>query len=182
MDVSAMSIIKCEMFNMTNAIEDLNLYFNQQKGRVELLELADRLARKGGSHAKFLRHIKVYLKIRAPRFFWIEFDTYKFTEKQSQSTMHRILKEPITQDDFGFKIPDFTLSYLNELREKKDKVAIKSNLPESYMQIRGITTNYQSLGSMYRDRKNHELPHWKFFCEFLKNNLIKSEWITNEWD
>lgn len=170
------------MFNMTNAIEDLNLYFDQEKNVMELLELADKLAQRGSSHAKFLRHIKVYLKIRAPRFFWIEFDTYKFAEKQSQSTMHTIMKRPIEQSDFGYKIPDFTLNYLNELREQGDRVALKSNLPESYMQIRGITTNYQNLGNIYRDRKNHPLPHWKFFCQFLKENLIKSEWITNEWD
>ena len=177
-----MTIYKCDVMNLSNAVEDLDLYYGKDKNQLELITLADLLAKKGGSHSKFLRHISVYLKVIAPRFWWVQFDTYKFAEKQSQSTMTTILKEPITQSNFSYPIPETYISYLNEIREKKDWLALKCLLPESFLQTRGITTNYDSLRKIYHDRANHKLPQWKFFCEYLENYLIKSEWITNKWE
>ena len=32
----------------------------------------------------------------------------------------------------------------------------------------GMTTNYQQLKTIYYQRKNHRLPEWRTFCEWIK--------------
>ena len=66
------------------------------------LELAQRLADAGPVHGKFLRMITVTCDITAPRYWWIEFDTYKVgTVSDSCSTMHKITERDLTLDDFS---------------------------------------------------------------------------------
>ena len=53
--------------------------------------------------------------------------------------------------------------YQNEdnTQEQKENLflAIKSLLPEGYIQTRMISLNYQTLRNMYRQRKDHRLLH-----------------------
>lgn len=66
------------------------------------LELAQRLADAGPVHGKFLRMITVTCDIVAPRYWWIEWDTYKIgTVSNSCSTMHKITERDLTLDDFS---------------------------------------------------------------------------------
>ena len=66
------------------------------------LELASRLAKCGGSEAKFRRMIHIQCDILAPLYWWKQFDTYKVgTVELSTSTMHSITKKEFTIDDFS---------------------------------------------------------------------------------
>ena len=66
------------------------------------LALASKLAKLGGSHAKFRRMIHVSMDISAPLFWWKEFDTYKVgTVANSTSTMYSITAKEFTLDDFA---------------------------------------------------------------------------------
>lgn len=66
------------------------------------LELAQTLADAGPVHGKFLRMITVTCDITAPRYWWIEWDTYKIgTVSNSCSTMHKITERDLTLDDFS---------------------------------------------------------------------------------
>ena len=40
-----------------------------------------------------------------------------------------------------------------------------------------LTTNYRSLKTIYSQRKNHRLPEWREFCEWIET-LPYSEFIT----
>lgn len=42
-----------------------------------------------------------------------------------------------------------------------------------------ITTNYQQLKTIYSQRKNHTLPEWRSFCEWIET-LPYSEFITGK--
>ena len=65
-------------------------------------KLAMRLAKAGKDHRKFMRMIPVFVDIVAPRFWFLEFDTYKIaTVSNSCSTMHTIHKKEFTRDDFS---------------------------------------------------------------------------------
>ena len=65
------------------------------------LGLAQTLIKAGSVHRKFLRQIFVSVDITAPLYWWKEFDTYKVgTVANSTSTMHTMLKQPITADCF----------------------------------------------------------------------------------
>ena len=66
------------------------------------LNLAQRLARAGSDHRKFIRQIFVSVDFTAPLYWWKEYDTYKVaTVANSTSTMHKIASKPFTLDDFS---------------------------------------------------------------------------------
>jgi hypothetical protein len=128
--------------------------------------VALKLYKKEDGHNKFLESIGIFLDITAPRFFWSEFDTYRIgTTKQSESTMHTIFKNNLTQENFEYVIDDNYLDYLNSLIVNKEKVeVIKNSLPEGFLQKRIVSTNYKVLRNILKQRKNHKLPQWDYFC------------------
>ena len=155
------------------------------------LELMQKLIKAGSEHRKFLRQIFVSVDITAPLYWWKEFDTYKIgTVSNSTSTMHKLASTPITMDCFenGEMIYSFTIAELemNRLKylETKDKNEWKRlivNLPESWLQKRTITMNYENLLNMYQQRKNHKLTEWsKSFCDWVKTLPYAEELICLE--
>jgi hypothetical protein len=106
------------------------------------------LAKRGDEHAKSLRGLIVYADINAPRFWWQEMDTYRIgTERlSSESTMH---------------IQGRGLS-------TEELVKMKSELTEGTMQRRVQYFAYQTLRRIYHQRKDHRLPHWHIFCDWIK--------------
>ena len=157
------------------------------------LRLAYNLICAGDEHAKFLRQIQVWLEITAPRYWWIEFDTYKVgTTCNSESTMHRIMAKCFTRDDFEWdemNNEDYiqnTLDYLNDLRDKyldsdKDKTIWKEliiALPQSYKQKRVVCLSYAVLRRIYFQRKGHKLVEWHTFIDSILEQLPLSWMIT----
>ena len=147
------------------------------------LELMQKLIQSGPEHRKFMRQIFVSVDITAPLYWWKEFDTYKIgTTANSTSTMHKLASTPITID--CFEIDDFEsinvnklestadiweiiISYCEQLRlkynETKDKCYWKELirlLPESWLQTRTVTMNYENVLSMVNQRKKHKLTEW----------------------
>ena len=156
------------------------------------ITLAKKLIKAGPEHRKFVRYITVQFDLSAPLYFWKEFDTYKIgTVANSTSTMHTLCKTPITRELFevneenlrlqlidpihlGVRIDEF-LSDLEQLRqlylETKDKRYWKELirwLPESFVQTRTISLNYETLYNIYKQRKDHKLTEWHEFCKFIK--------------
>ena len=142
-----------------------------------LCELAPKLASRCGGHDKFLRQIGVILDITAPLYWWKQMDTYKVsTVAQSESTMHTLLKNPITQDCFEFGyVPDFYIDFLEDLRHDGDFVALNACLPQSWLQRRIWTGNYAVLKNIILQRENHKLPQWEFFFDALLPTLSHPE-------
>lgn len=142
-----------------------------------LCELAPKLASRGGGHDKFLRQIGVVLDITAPLYWWKQMDTYKVsTVAQSESTMHTLLKNPITKDCFEFgKVPDFYIDFLEDLRKHKDFIRLNACLPQSWLQRRIWTGNYAVLKNIILQRENHKLPQWEFFFDALLPTLSHPE-------
>jgi len=170
-------------FNVTD--QDMIDYIPiESKKRIETV--AHKLAGKGGGHNKFLESIIVWLYIDAPRSVWQEFDTYRVgMTKNSQSTMHTLLKDEI----------DSSLFATMELKENEEDFAIileaykrihsrgnlwdsKMALPEGFIQGRQICTNYKTLQNVYRQRKNHRLKWWKKNLDDMLDQLEFSKFIT----
>ena len=150
------------------------------------MALAQSLIRAGSEHRKFMRQIFVSVDITAPLYWWKEFDTYKVgTVANSTSTMHKLASTPITKecfemddfedvsdiDTFGFVSDwwDNNIYYLEELRQKynetKDKRYWKELirlLPDSWLQKRTVTMNYENLLGMCSkgQRRFHKLTEW----------------------
>ena len=66
------------------------------------MQLMSKLAKLGGSYAKFRRMIHVQMDINAPLYWWKQFDTYKVgTVSNSTSTMYSVAQKPFETDDFA---------------------------------------------------------------------------------
>jgi hypothetical protein len=141
------------------------------------LELAQKLIRVGSEHRKFMRQIFICVDITAPRFWWQEFDTYKVgTVANSCSTMHKIKDYPFIGDMFESlgELDDldeeywyFTIKYLEDRRQKYNETKdfkymrkLKFALPESFLQKRTITMNYENVLNSVRHREHHRLLEW----------------------
>lgn len=144
-------------------------------GVLGMIKVANRLAHKQGGHNKFLESVVFWIDIRAPRFWWQEFDTYRVgVTKQSESTMHTITKRRLTQDDFEYPLAQDVLDRINadidaynRLDNDGDKSkalrAIKNALPEGFLQRRVVCINARTLQNMYMQRKRHRLVQWRIF-------------------
>lgn len=167
------------------------------------IKLAQTLIRAGSEHRKFMRQIFVSVDVTVPLYWWKEFDTYKVgTVSNSTSTMHKLASTPITRD--CFEMDDFEDVYshkalkeatltswwelmieeLESLRQKynetKDKRYWKELirlLPESWLQRRTITMNYENIFNMVKQRKEHKLTEWsKSFIDW-----VKTLWYADEF-
>ena len=159
------------------------------------MDLATRLIKAGTEHRKFLRMIHVQVDMTAPLYLWKEYDTYKIaTVANSESTMHRITSKPITLEYFetddmkpfekGYlqSIIDICEDYRLQYLETKDKdiwKALIRLLPESWLQTRTIDLNYETLRTIYHQRKFHKLSEWHTFCDWVKTLPYAKEFITD---
>jgi hypothetical protein len=46
---------------------------------------------------------------------------------------------------------------------------ILSNLPMGFELWAGVTTNLRQLKTIHRQRRNHRLPEWQYFCDWIEN-------------
>ena len=156
-----------------------------------------------------MRQIFVSVDITAPLYWWKEFDTYKVgTVGNSTSTMHKLAETPITIDCFEMddfeelsfesniinhfvlnskKAVDDIVDILEDLRlqyfKTKDKRYWKELirlLPESWLQKRTVTMDYENLLAMCSkgQRRFHKLTEWsKSFIDWARGLPYAQELI-----
>ena len=151
--------------------------FKTDKKKERLAKVAKLLAKKGPSHSKFIRQVKVWVLIRAPRFWWPEMDQYKVgTTSLSASTMHTLSKEKLTQYHFEYPILGTYLEYLNrEIQKGASIESLKNDLPEGYLQSRAVSMNYQVLRTIIAQRHSHRLPQWQKFISEVQEQVEHPE-------
>lgn len=93
-------------------------------------------------------------------------------------------REPYDLDAFTDDIWDNIINYCETLRksylETKDKRYWKELiriLPESWLQTRTVTMNYENLYSIVRQRSGHKLTEWKTFINWVKTLPYANELI-----
>ena len=182
--------------NPMNSWNRMDSYYDE-KGNFIMgpndLNLAQRLARAGSDHRKFIRQIFVSVDFTAPLYWWKEYDTYKVaTVANSTSTMHKIASKPFELEDFSYDhmnekalaSPKATIDVLEELRqeylETKDKTIWYSMiqlLPSNYHQMRTCTLNYETLMNIYYARRTHKLQEWHDVCDWIASLPYAKELI-----
>ena len=158
------------------------------------LALMSKLARAGDDHGKFLRMIQVISNISTSLTVWKQLDTYKVgTVSDSTSTMHSIMNHRFSLEDFerhemSTSVFDDVIDELNNLRDSyliADDPNLKAILwqavidllPESYIQMRTWSANYQVLRHIYHARKGHKLREWQQFREWIESLPYAKELI-----
>lgn len=123
-------------------------------------ELIKTLLKRGDEHSKVLRGVMVWCEINAPRYWWVEMDTYKVGAERlsSESTMH-IEGKGMSEEEL---------------------IKLKENLKEGHMQKRVWMFSYQTLRRIYFQRRAHKLPQWRTFCEWIEALPFAGDFITLE--
>ena len=136
---------------------------------------------------------------------WVEAERYHFLDfVSSQSTMHRITKFDLDKAYIEYTDPriieimkEKTREY-NELQddirrlkaEGKDVTTLRDLSAQKYLEIlysnpagfkltARMTTNYRQLKTIYAQRRDHRLPEWRAFCDWIRT-LPNSEFIVRE--
>ena len=154
----------------------------------EYTETIGRLAKspKGSAHDNFLKGILVRFDLTFTVKAWIEAERYHWLEiVSSQSTMHRISRmdydecmiEYVTENTVN-EIKRLSAEY-NENPTSDNYLKLLYNCPVGIRLTAGMSTNYQQLKTIYDQRKNHKLPEWRTFCEWIRT-LPYSELIIGE--
>lgn len=140
----------------------------------------------GSGHDNWLNGIIVQFDLTASLKFWPQFQRYHFADfVSSQSTMHRITRFNIEDQCNQYvtrkaidNLVELVLIY-NEIPTEENFLAVIYNIPSGLELTARITTNYRQLKTIYNQRKNHRLPEWKNFCDWIKG-LPHGELITGE--
>ena len=157
----------------------------------------------GSGHDNFLNGVIVQFDLTFTNKAWVEAERYHFLDfVSSQSTMHRITKFDLDRAYIEYTDPriieimkEKTKEY-NDLQndikrlqeEGKDTGTLMSVAAEKYLEIlysnpagfkltARMTTNYRQLKTIYAQRKNHRLPEWRAFCEWIET-LPNADFIT----
>ena len=155
----------------------------EKVGRAKLR--ADKLAHKDGGHNKFLESTTVWMDVKATRAWWSQFDTYRIgITKLSTSTMHTLMKLRPSYEDFHPHTPmravkTFLEIYDLEMSRDKPRIdVLKYSLPEGYLQLRLVCTNYKALRNVHHQRSAHRLPDWASFIAQVTEQLEHPHFIT----
>lgn len=146
------------------------------------LKLLQRLIKNGDEHSKAVRLINVTAEIQAPLFWWSEMDTYEVgvVNGCSESTMHTLKKEQLSQANFEYPILDCHIETLQMAIDENfdnDIDLLKNYLPSGYLQARDINLSYQTLRRIVNQRASHKLPQWHIFISWVKTLPLSEELI-----
>lgn len=138
----------------------------------------------GSGHDNFLNGIIVQFDLTFSNKAWIEAERYHFLDfVSSQSTMHCIGKMPIGKMCNGYvdsriiEVCEELKNRYKESKAKEDYLRLLYNVPAGFELTARMTTNYRQLKTIYTQRRNHMLPDWNMFCDWIEK-LPYSELIT----
>lgn len=159
---------------------------------------------RGSGHDQFLTGIIVQFDLTFTVKAWTEAERYHFFDfVSSQSTMHRITKFDLDKayieyvDPRAIEIMKEKVAIYNSMSSKdithsteEEIMEWRERITEEYLKIlytnpcgmkltAGMTTNYRQLKTIYAQRKNHRLPEWRAFCEWIETLPHAAEFIIN---
>ena len=135
------------------------------------LELCQKLIRSDGDdHSKFMRMIHVQADVRAPLYWWKEFDTYKVaTVANSESTMHTIMKHEFTRRDFSFDIPADLIE-----ASSFDRITMGGYLDDTLSRLNGLRNIY--LDCKDTNAKSAAVA-WRILIQILPESYMQKRTI-----
>ena len=136
----------------------------------------------GSGHDQYLSTIIVQFDLTIPVKMWTELQRYNFIQFcSSMSSIHCITKFDLdTQYDSHVdkRIIDIMkekVARYNSLEDKSTDEAkelyldILMSNPCGFNLTARLSTNYRQLKTIYYQRKDHRLPQWRLFCEWIES-------------
>ena len=137
---------------LSDIVSEENIRIDQKD-----LQLMTTLVKRGDEHAKVVRGIMVWARIKAPVYFTRELETYRAGRERlsSSSTMH--------QECQGLSGEELQRA--------------KAELPMGTEQDFVDVYSYQTLRRIVAQRHNHRLPEWHTFIDWVKTLPFAEELI-----
>lgn len=169
--------IKASGYPMVTDVEDATF----DMGRATKLANA-----KGGGHNQFLSGILVSFDLTCTNKMWVELERYRYIVfVSSQSTMHRIAKFDL-EKSYNENVNPGIVRIMQLLKENyeanptpENYLNLLYNNPSGFELTARLTTNYRCLRNVYQQRRNHRLPEWREFCEWIETLPYAKELIIN---
>ena len=141
----------------------------------------------GSGHDNWLNGIIVQFDLTFTNKAWVEAERYHFLDfVSSQSTMHRITKFDLDKayieytDPRMIEIMQQLVAQYNADPTPDNYLKVLYSNPAGFRLTAGMTTNYRQLKTIYYQRKNHRLPEWRIFTEWIETLPMFKELILNE--
>lgn len=159
--------VKASKYPMAVNTEDCNADMTDgvfKRGRADI----------GSAHDCFLKGITVQFDLTMSIKMSVEMERYHFIDiVSSQSTMHRITKLDVDEccNAYVTENTKQQLKYLTEIYNNdptpEHYLQVLYNVPTGFCLTARMVTNYLQLKTIYAQRKNHRLPEWRSFCEWI---------------
>ena len=139
----------------------------------------------GSGHANALSGIVVSMDVTASQVWWQQMQRYHFVQiVSSMSKMHRLRKMIMEGNKYPFArgTDEDAVCLLHCLAgdEEADDITLAYSCPMGLELTARVTTNYLQLKTIFSQRKNHKLPEWFQFCEFIKSLPFADEFIIGK--
>lgn len=143
----------------------------------------------GTGHDQFLTGIIVQFDLTFSQKAWVEAERYHWLDFVSScSTMHKlqnmnprmqcnryvdpraidILNEKIAEYNRLVKLKKMGISVFDDMI-KEARLEMLYNIPSGFELAARMTTNYRQLKTIYQQRRNHALPDWQIFCDWIES-------------
>lgn len=129
----------------------------------------------GEGHDQWETGVIVQFDLRYTVKAWTEAERYTFLDFiSSQSTMHRIAKFDLDNQYISYTDPRMVeimkelVARYNETKDPEDYLRVLYSNPCGFQLVAGMSTNYRQLKTIYQQRKNHRLPEWREFCQWIE--------------
>lgn len=141
----------------------------------------------GSGHDNWLNGVIVQFDLTFTNKAWVEAERYHFLDfVSSQSTMHRITKFNLDKAYIEYTDPRI-VEIMQQLVDQYNADPTPDNYlkvlysnPAGFKLTAGMTTNYRQLKTIYYQRKNHRLPEWRVFTDWIESLPSFKELILNE--
>lgn len=174
-----MKITKTKVYNLEEAITSSGLPMSTTDIDKELNEKDyDRAmhlgkAKQSSGNDCYLKGIIVTTDIKAPEYWWPQFQRYHFADiVSSQSKMHKLTKMDLDDQCNEYVYPviknlvkDLVRQYNSKPTQENFQI-LMSNVPMGLELKANIVTNYLQLKTIYYQRHTHKLEEWHYFCNW----------------
>ena len=128
----------------------------------------------GSGHDSFLKGVIVEADVTATIKFWVEWQRYHFSDIiSSQSTMHRIQKFNIEESCVEYVSPVIVSEvkrlafWYNQNPTQENFLKLVYSVPVGLKLTARVSTNYLQLKTNKYQRKDHRLPEWRAYCNWI---------------
>ena len=143
----------------------------------------------GTGHDNFLKGIIVQFDLTISEKAWLQAERYRFLDFVSSCSMMHKLQNMNPRTQCNRYVDPRVIDVLNEkideynrlVNVRKEGIAVTDetlkearlemlyNAPLGFELTAAMTTNYLQLKTILQQRRNHLLPDWQMFCDFIES-------------